>query len=101
MRKEEEEAEEDAVDRTCRLPRRCVAKARPPLCIAARCFTVKQKEGGVGGGRARRGRKREGGRSGPREARGHSRLCKPYRSVHYLAARRLSNNIMVQRQRGP
>lgn len=32
---------------------------RPPLCNAARCFTVKQKEGGVGGGRARRrGRKR-------------------------------------------
>lgn len=59
---------------------------------AARCFTVKQKGGGVGGGRARRRR-----RSGPCEARGHSRLCKPYRSAHYLAARRLSNNIMVQR----
>lgn len=62
-------------------------------CCAARCFTVKQKGGGVGGGKAR-GRRR---RSGPCEARGHSRLCKPYRSAHYLAARRLSNNIMVQR----
>lgn len=39
--------------------------------------------------------------AGPREARGHSRLCKPYRSAHYLAARRLSNNIMVQCQHGP
>jgi len=60
---------------------------------AARCFIMKQK--GVGGSG---GRERTGERSSPcTAARGHRRLCKPYGSAHYLAARRLSNNIMVQR----
>lgn len=57
-----------------------------PTARAARCFTVEQKGGGVGGGERAHRRKRRRG-SGPREARGHSRLCKPYRSAHYLAAR--------------
>lgn len=91
----------DKGDRTCRLARRCVAWGyRGPVCApaaAARCFTMKQKGGGVGGRGRERGRAGERRRSSPCEARGHSRLCKPYRSAHYLAARRLSNNIMVQR----
>lgn len=55
-----------------------------------RGFLEERRKGEWWRGRARR--------RGPREARGHRRLCKPYRSTHYLAARRLSNNIMVQRQ---
>lgn len=34
-------------------------------------------------------------------SRGHSRLCKPRGSTRYLAACRLSNNIIAQRQREP
>lgn len=43
--------EEDAVDRTCRLPRQCCENIGvSSMQRAARCFTVKQKGGGVGGG---------------------------------------------------
>lgn len=90
-RREDKEEKEDAVDRTCRLCHADVAVPAQrgpffyaPTARAARCFTVEQKGGGVGGGERAHRRKR---RRGPREARGHSRLCKPYRSAHYLAAR--------------
>lgn len=99
------------MDRTCRLPRRCAVHAAKGILGEGRLFYAPTARGAAWRGtmfycetegrrsRRRKSTRRRRRRSGPCEARGHSRLCKPYRSAHYLAARRLSNNIMVQRQR--